>query len=301
MSFVPAHHLVAHGREPSRTAFVLHGILGSARNWQSFARRLAAERPEWRFVLVDLRNHGDSGRAPEPHDLEACAADLDRLARQLDLAPDAVVGHSFGGKVALMHAREHPPAGAAGAEAGRRVWVLDAPPGRLTEAADAAGTDMVQRVLEALRRVPMPLERREDVVPLLREQGLPDGIAKWMTTNLARVGPTSVDATNGPGEGGAAGRSGYRWRFDLEAVEEMLAHFREADLWPVVEQPPAGISIDVLRGGRSDRWSPEDRRRLSAAAEAGGIREHELPEAGHWVHVDAPAALRELLAAELGA
>ena len=103
---------------PAHIGWILHGILGSGRNWRSFARALAKSRPDWGFVLPDLRNHGATGPLPGPHTLSACVADLDGLP-----APDWVAGHSFGGKVALAWAAER------GLDSDvRDVWVLDSIP-----------------------------------------------------------------------------------------------------------------------------------------------------------------------------
>src|ERR1700679_538748 len=119
-SFVPSHaRVTAPGAEPSRWMLVLHGILGSGANFRSFARRLAAARPDWGFVLVDLRMHGQSQEAPPPHTLAAAAEDLVRLGVELALPIAGVMGHSFGGKVALAYT------GAAPREL-EQVWVLDA-------------------------------------------------------------------------------------------------------------------------------------------------------------------------------
>ncbi|EPS58513.1 hypothetical protein M569_16300, partial [Genlisea aurea] len=65
---------------------------------------------EWRFVMVDLRNHGKSAEfvkdLPPPHDLEASANDLANLITSERWKwPDIVVGHSLGGKVALQFAQ----------------------------------------------------------------------------------------------------------------------------------------------------------------------------------------------------
>ncbi|MEO5821321.1 MAG: alpha/beta fold hydrolase, partial [Vicinamibacteraceae bacterium] len=86
-----------------RTLVLLHGIYGRGRNWAAIARGLAARRPEWAAALVDLRLHGSSPSFTPPHTVAACAADVRALIAQADWpAPaDAVVGHSFGGKVAL--------------------------------------------------------------------------------------------------------------------------------------------------------------------------------------------------------
>ena len=78
----------------------LHGILGSGANWRTFARRFVEAKPTWRAVLVDLRKHGASQDFPAPHTLVACADDLRALEKSIGRF-DGVLGHSFGGKVAL--------------------------------------------------------------------------------------------------------------------------------------------------------------------------------------------------------
>jgi len=64
---------------------------------------------EWRFVLVDLRNHGRSAEIQNlhpPHDLDNAARDLANLVEVHGWDwPDAVIGHSLGGKVALQYAQ----------------------------------------------------------------------------------------------------------------------------------------------------------------------------------------------------
>src|SRR5580692_293073 len=99
---------------------VLHGILGSGNNFATLARRLAAACPAWGFALVDLRMHGRSTDAPPPHTLASAAADLDRVAGALDAPVLGVMGHSFGGKVALAWAARTPL---------DQAWVLDTSPG----------------------------------------------------------------------------------------------------------------------------------------------------------------------------
>ncbi|KAG0452205.1 hypothetical protein HPP92_026082 [Vanilla planifolia] len=93
------------------SVFVLHGLLGSGRNWRTFSRKLASELQntsnsnEWRMVLLDLRNHGKStevkGLDP-PHDMENSARDIANLVKSHGWKwPDVVIGHSMGGKVGL--------------------------------------------------------------------------------------------------------------------------------------------------------------------------------------------------------
>ncbi|MCB9728601.1 MAG: alpha/beta fold hydrolase [Deltaproteobacteria bacterium] len=270
MEFEPEFiEVVAPGGRPRATAMLVHGILGSGANWRSFARKLVAAHPEWRVVLPDLRNHGRSRGALPPHTVAACAADLARLGRRFDVAPSVCIGHSYGGKVALAWARDH------GGDHAREVWALDSPPGT-GRGADESSADGVGRVLEALRRVRMPVARREDLVAALDELGLSAAVAQWMTTNLEAA----------PG--------GYRWRFDIDAIEAMVDEYLRADLWPVVEAPPVGLRVGLVIAGRGGRYDRAERLRAERAR-GPRVEVHELPGSGHWVHVDAPGPLAALL------
>lgn len=244
-------------------AFVLHGILGSRRNWASLGRRLTEAHPRWRFALVDLRNHGDSTGLAPPHTVAACVADLAALAAQLG-APDAIIGHSFGGKVALAFGQAHGT---------RLLWALDSPPGP----GDLESAHEIRRVIAAARALPQPVATRRAVVTHFVDLGVSEGIGRWMTTNITRAD------------------DGLRWRFDLDAIEAMLASYFEADLWPLLEAP-GDAEVHVVRGGASDRWSAASAARLHALP---AIHAHLLPGAGHWVHVDAPEALLALIGESL--
>ena len=108
-TFLPFHSIVtATSANPSRYMLVLHGIFGAGGNFRTFIRRLADTCPNWGFVLVDLRGHGQSLGAPPPHTVEASAQDLVHLGTHLGLEIRGIMGHSFGGKVALAHAGLRP-------------------------------------------------------------------------------------------------------------------------------------------------------------------------------------------------
>ncbi|MFQ1698989.1 alpha/beta fold hydrolase [Loktanella agnita] len=79
---------------------IAHGLYGSARNWGVIAKRLSATRP---VVAVDMRNHGTSPWF-ETHSYPDMAADLAEVIGQ----PMDVLGHSMGGKAAMVLALQHP-------------------------------------------------------------------------------------------------------------------------------------------------------------------------------------------------
>lgn len=274
MAYVPAHvDVFAPGQlEPKEVAVIIHGILGSGANWRTFVRGLVKRHPDWLFVLVDLRNHGDSVGADGPHTLAACADDIAALCADRGFEPSLVWGHSFGGKVALAYAKAHRPDL-------DEVWLLDTPLGAAA-GGDDAGRAEIQRVLEALRAIPVPLANRAALLPALTARGISAGVAEWLGTNLR------LEA------------GGYRWRVDFDVIEEMVTDYFAADFWPLVSAPglEAPPSFHVVRGLQSDRMGSDDVARLEALAEAGApVAVHEIPEAGHWLHVDAPGPLGALL------
>lgn len=83
---------------------ILHGLFGSAQNWHGMAERLAAR---FRVFVCDLRNHGRSPWAPTMAFGEM-ADDLEALIEAKGLAPAIVLGHSVGGKTAMLTALKHP-------------------------------------------------------------------------------------------------------------------------------------------------------------------------------------------------
>jgi pimeloyl-ACP methyl ester carboxylesterase len=261
--FVPALEVVGDPAASTQVLFV-HGILGSGRNWRSFARRIANEWGDAAGLLVDLRGHGDSNDAPGPHTVEACAADLAEAIAAHGTEPTWVCGHSFGGKVATRYAQDY----AASLE---HLWLLDAPL-RISETGD------VEAVVEAVSKVPLPISKRDELVSELTGQGFSTMLARWMTTNLERAA------------------DGLRWRFELPVIRDLLRDYRALDLCGVLEAPPSGVSVHAVIGGESDRFPARDRADLEAAARRGAITLDVLEGAGHWLHADDPDGLFQLLA-----
>ena len=79
---------------------ILHGLLGSAKNWSSIAKSLSGER---QVICLDLRNHGKSPWLPT-HSYTDLAQDLtNTLDHKVDL-----MGHSMGGKAAMALCLKNP-------------------------------------------------------------------------------------------------------------------------------------------------------------------------------------------------
>jgi 3-oxoadipate enol-lactonase len=85
---------------------LVHGLGGtSAGIWGRVAGELEEE---FTVVTYDLRGTGRSERAAGPYSIDDFVGDLRALAEELELARPALVGHSFGGSVALAYAARYP-------------------------------------------------------------------------------------------------------------------------------------------------------------------------------------------------
>lgn len=71
---------------------------------------------------------------------------------------------------------------------------------------------------------------------------------------------------------------------------------------PLLEDVPKSTEIAIVRAEKSDRWNTDVLRQLETLASKqvdeskGKVSVHVLPNAGHWVHVDNPKGLLEIVA-----
>lgn len=245
---------------PERWVLFCHGILGRGANWRGFARGLLAELPGWGAILVDLRAHGGSRGVPGPDSLEAAAADLFEV---FDAYPvKAVVGHSFGGKVALELSRHR---------AIEQLFVVDSLPGARP---DREGSEGTVRVVKMLRHAPAFFVDRAAFQDYVTEMGFSKPLALWLSQNLDPID------------------DGYELGLDIGRVEALLHDYFVTDLWPAIDPPPQATTAHLIIAGESTVFDAEDRdRAIDVAARHGRVHVTVLAEADHWVHVDDPEGL----------
>lgn len=233
---------------------VLHGLLGSSRNWQSAGAALAARGP--RVVALDLRNHGES---PWDNDCSFAAMAGDVLAWLSDTlsGPVHLMGHSLGGKVAMRLAADHPSSVA-------RLTVVDiaprAYPGRL-------------RVdFEAMRRLDLSSIASRKDADLALSDLLPDwALRQFILTNLGQD---------------AGGR--WAWKVNLDALSQSLPQLLDDPLAP--GQTYAG-PCRLIRGGKSDYVLDSDLPAFRLRFPSADVVT--LAESGHNPHFDARSGFVE--------
>jgi esterase len=224
---------------------LLHGLFGSGRNWMTAARKLAAG--NHRVVTADLRNHGSSAWADTMSYAEM-ADDLRETITALGLGPVALLGHSMGGKAAMLTALRYP-------ELVDRLIVVDVAP--------VAYPPAFVEYAKAMRGADLDgVTRRAEV-----DRQLADAVSSVTTRAFLLQNLVLDDA-------------GARWRPNLAVIEAALP---DISGWPEVDARYDGPVL-FIPGGKSDYVLSEHEdeiRRLFPAATFAPV-----PEAGHWVHAE---------------
>lgn len=246
------------GDHGSRVVF-LHGLFGQGRNWTAIGKALAGDH---RVQLVDLPHHGRSPWA-DHFDYADVVAQVAGLLSADD--PVTLVGHSLGGKIAMLLTLLHP-------DLVERLCVVDMSP--VDYERNPAGG--LARYARALRSLDLSAaSSREDADRMLAAEVDDPGVRAFLLQNLRRDG------------------DGWRWQANLEVLErdmgtiaawpeELLAGAAPYDgpvLWL------AGDLSDYVTDDHADdmtRWFPRARRVT-------------VKKAGHWVHSEQPDVVVESL------
>ena len=84
---------------------IVHGFLGMSDNWKSFGSLYAAE--GFQVHMLDLRNHGKSFHSKE-FNYTVMSNDVLEYCQHYNLSKVSIIGHSMGGKVAMLFATTYP-------------------------------------------------------------------------------------------------------------------------------------------------------------------------------------------------
>ncbi len=252
----PQLHFQTRGSDGPRVAFV-HGLFGQGKNWTGVAKSL---QDAARVTLIDLPNHGKSAWTEHfsypdmAHDVAAL------LENQGGGASYSVVGHSMGGKVAMMLALLRP-------ELVERLCVVDVSPAQTSQVGTFAGFVAAMRAID-LSALPGRAEADRQLAP-----AVPDpGVRSFLLQNLRRSG------------------SGWRWQLNLELLGDRLD---EMSKWPDMSGHRYPGPVLWIAGSTSDYVRPEHAagmRELFPRARLVTIK-----NAGHWVHSEQPDVFRSTI------
>ncbi|KAM5262228.1 sn-1-specific diacylglycerol lipase ABHD11 [Hipposideros larvatus] len=262
---VPLSYKLLDGEAALPALVFLHGLFGCKTNFNSIAKALAQQTGR-RVLTVDARNHGDSPHSPDMS-YEAMSQDLQDLLPQLGLVPCVLIGHSMGGKTAMLLALQRP-------ELVERLIAVDISPVETTSSSD------FPTYMAAMKAIDIPVEVSRSCARKLANEQLSlviqdIAVRQFLLTNLVEAGDRFV------------------WRVNLDALAQ---HVDKILAFPLCQESYRGPTLFLL-GGNSEFVHPShypEIRRLFPRAQM-----QTVPNAGHWIHADRPqdfmAAIRGFL------
>lgn len=225
---------------------ILHGLFGSGDNWQTLGRRYANH---FSVYLVDQRNHGRSPHT-DAHSYRAMADDLLEFLEANELQKVHLMGHSMGGKTAMLFASEH-------SAMVERLIVADIAP----KPYKVHHRELVDQLLSVDLSA---LTERSEVEDHLKK-GIPDASTRqFFLKNLY---------WKSKGE--------LAWRFNLKALSNSLE-----DVSAEAGQQIALNDTLFIRGAKSNYIQDSDVQWLDHYFP--NNRLHTITNAGHWLHAEAP-------------
>lgn len=232
---------------------IAHGLFGSARNWGVIGKRLSEDRA---VSVVDMRNHGESPWF-DSHSYSDLAADLAAAI----LSRSDVLGHSMGGKAAMMLALNSP-------EKVRKLVIADIAP------VPYSHTQMP--MIEAMRAVDLSQVATRGDADRLMQTAVPDpGVRAFLLQSL--------DVRQ------------KRWRLNLEVL---ASEMDDIIGFPDVSGQFDGPTL-FLSGANSDYVQSSHRNRIKTLFPNAQFAK--IPGAGHWLHAEKPREFEAAVSAFLKA
>lgn len=245
MSSTPNHRIYG---DSGPAVYILHGIFGMLENWHYAAGILSKT---CRVITFDARNHGRSFHDDDAS-FEAMSQDLRQLMVHLGDDKSIVIGHSMGGKTAMLFAERYP-------EMLQGLVVVDI----LPKAYHPGHGDYFR----AFREIDFSRAQSRKEVETLFEPYAPDALVRQFL--LKNLGPT---------RGG-----GYQRKINLDALEKHYPHII-GDLH--LSKGYAGPTV-FIRGEKSGYIKDTDMPHILNFFPNASLKT--ITGAGHWVHADNPA------------
>lgn len=230
---------------------ILHGLFGMSDNWMTIARKIGER---YRVIVPDMRNHGRSPWA-DAFNYDVLTDDVQELAADLELPPFRLIGHSMGGKTAMLLSARYP-------ERIKQLVVVDMAP-------KSYRRPLFKEFLRQLLAIDLSgLHSRKEADARLAQTIKEEAVRQFLLKNLYR------DET-----------LNFHWRINLQSLwnhlDDILALPNRLNECPV----PALF----LRGGKSDYITDADMPDIKRFFPNSKLVT--IPDATHWLHADAPEAL----------
>jgi esterase len=227
---------------------ILHGLFGSLENWRTLSKIFSRS---FQVFALDQRNHGRSPHSSE-FSYPAMVEDLREFMEEQELPSAHLIGHSMGGKTAMLFAVTYP-------DLVDKLLVVDIAP-----KAYARGHDEVFRAMFSLGLSTLRSRQEADAV---MTETIPDlALRQFLLKNLEREDTGS-----------------FRWRIGLEEIHTNYAEMIRALDW---NQRQFAQPTLFIRGANSDYIKDTDMVMITSIFPQAQFTN--IPHAGHWVHAEKP-------------
>jgi len=241
---------------------ILHGLYGSSDNWITVAKKL-----ETRFTIFipDLRNHGQSPHT-STHTYQDMVDDLFKFFNDHQLKKAIVLGHSMGGKLAMMFAAEYQEliSGLIVVDIAPKNYSSENNQGRLLLA-----HELILGAMEGLSLV--NLSSRKEIDHFLAEKLKDSLLRQFLLKNIYR---------NKEGH--------FEWKINVAVLKLAFKSITDevSSDWFVSRQPILSYPVTFIRGLNSNYITNHD---FSVIREIyPEARIISIPDAGHWLHSEQP-------------
>ena len=232
-----------HGANSSPPIMIIHGLYGSGRNWGVIAKRLS---DKFYVVTIDLRNHGESPWF-DSHNYHDMADDLVEVITSLKIRPN-IIGHSMGGKAAMVLALKNP-------DLVERLLIADIAP--VTYKHDQS------KFIEAMQKIDLSkVERRSDAIMALSNYVEDKSLQNFFTQSLDLKTKS--------------------WKLNLDILSSEMHTILG---FPKIDGQFSGHTL-FFRGEKSDYIRAEHREIINSLFIK--ARFATLKDAGHWLHAEKP-------------
>ncbi|MEX1188123.1 MAG: alpha/beta fold hydrolase [Bacteroidia bacterium] len=232
--------------ETGPTLLILHGLFGQSDNWAGIARKLS---DKYRIYVFDLRNHGESDHS-EDFSYELMAEDVIETIEAAFLGNVHLLGHSMGGKVAMVVAQKRP-------DLLKSLLVADIAPKYYRP-----HHEEIIKGLNALN--PKEIKSRPEAEEEL-ENYIPDfGTRQFLLKNLGRADDNS-----------------FEWKFNLKVLTEKIENIGKA-----IDNTVSKVPALFYRGEKSRYVNDEDYESIKKIFPNAEFSE--MKDAGHWLHAENP-------------
>jgi esterase len=238
----------------AKPLLILHGFLGMSDNWKTIGTQFVTA--GFQVHLLDLRNHGKSFHSDE-FSYEIMAQDVYDYCIANSLEKVNIIGHSMGGKTAMLFAATYP-------EIIEKLIIADIGPKFYPK--------HHQIILAGLNAVDFSKKPSRTEVEVILSQFIPDfGTRQFLLKSLYWIEPGQL-----------------AFRFNLAVFNLKIDEIGK----PLPENSVFMKPTLFIRGGNSDYILDEDFENIQKHFPKSKIET--IPNVGHWLHAENPQLFYEI-------